>query len=300
MPLWEGVYRSSSEEKRLIKAHPGNAQTSIHLAYLAGSVTALLFLPRNYHNNNGDAFRHCFWSSLIAKEISTDWARLWTMAHEMNASPSNKYRQMDEFNNIQGTQILKSNPSLSTVSLIRRCLDLVENGSLREVKSGKLVPTTIDGFNLPHIFNAISEKATEVVGFMAQYYSESTQEIDGDGNTALHRCIMNDYQDGFNILIRVLDVNGSGADGLSPLMRCSLQGHGHKYARALLERGANANYQNPFTGETTLMLAAKFNNGEIVDILLPVANRDLRSFSGLRAYDMAMNEENIDIAKRLL
>ena len=300
MPIWEGVYRSSSEEKRLIKDHPESAQTSIHLAYLAGSITALLFLPRNYHNNNGDAFRHCLWSSLIAKEITPDWARLWTMAHEMDASLENKYRQMDEFNNLQGIHLLNNNSSLSSVKLIRRCFDLVETGSLKEIKSGKLVPTTIDGHNLPSIFNAISEKVTEVVEFLAHYYSEFTQEIDGDGNSALHRCILNDYQDGFSILIIILDVNEIGADGLSPIMQCSLQRHGHKYARALLEQGANTDYQDPFKGETALMLAARYGNSKMLDNLLPVANKGLKSLSGLRAYDMAVSEENMEIAKRLL
>ena len=113
MPVWEGVYNSSSEEKKLMKEHSEDSQRSINLAYLAGTTTLLFFFPRNYHNNNGDAFRHCFWSSIIAKEISPEWAHTWVMAHEADASLTNIHRLMDEYNNNQGINIFKNNPNAS-------------------------------------------------------------------------------------------------------------------------------------------------------------------------------------------
>lgn len=300
MPVWEGVYNSSSEEKKLMKEHSEDSQRSINLAYLAGTATLLFFFPRNYHNNNGDAFRHCFWSSIIAKEISPEWAHTWVMAHEADASLTNIHRLMDEYNNNQGINIFKNNPNASAGELINLCLKLIENGELKEVKKGKLVSTTLDGFNVPNIFRVISEKINEVVEFVARFHASHAQEKDQDGNTALHRCIMDDYEEGFNILVKILDANQPGMDDLSPLMICASQSHGHKYARALLDQGANADYQDPYEGETALMRAAAYGNREMVNLLLPVSNKRIESFSGSTAYDMAVTEENLDIAKLLI
>lgn len=300
MPVWEGVYKSSSEEKKLMKEHPEYSQRSINLGYLAGAITLSFFFPRNYHNNNGDAFRHCFWSSIIAKEVSPEWAHTWVMAHEADASPTNIYRLMDEYNNNQGINNFKNNPNVTVEELINLCLKLVESGELREVKKGKLVPTTLDGFNVPNIFSVISEKINEVVRFIARFHPRHALEKDQDGNTALHRCIIDDYEEGFNILVKILDANQPGMDDLSPLMLCSSKSNGYKYARVLIERGANADYQDPYEGETALMKAAVYGNREMVNLLLPVANKRIESFSGLTAYDMAVTEENLALAELLI
>ena len=69
MPIWEGIYNSSSEEKKLMKEHPEDSQRSINLGYLAGIITLNLFLPRNYHDNNGDAFRLTFFVKFRAENL---------------------------------------------------------------------------------------------------------------------------------------------------------------------------------------------------------------------------------------
>lgn len=221
-------------------------------------------------------------------------------AHEDIPDNNSISREMDTHNNDKGIRILEENPEATSAKIIQSCGELIRNGELRVIRKGKVQPTTLKGYNIPNIFRVISEKVSEVVEFVANFHSDRAQERDGDGNTALHRCIMDDYEEGFNILVKILDMNRSGMDGQSPLMLCSTLSHGHKYAKTLLDQGAIADYQDPHYGETALMIAAAYGNREMVNLLLPVSNKRIKSFSGSTAYDMAVTEENMDIAKLLI
>lgn len=83
-------------------------------------------------------------------------------------------------------------------------------------------------------------------------------------------------------------------------MVCSICSHGHKYAQRLMAKGADANYQEMNYGETALMMAATNDNRSMVNVLLPVSDKNIKSFNGLTAYDVAMNENNLEIAKLLI
>lgn len=259
-----------------------------------------MFYLRFGDGDDSDAFRHCLWAALIAKETDVSWAKRWTDAHEDTTDNNSASREMDIYNNDKGIRIVLENPEISSVMIIQSCVDLIENGELRIIKKGKIQPTSLNGFNVPNIFRVISEKLNDVIEFITSFHTTRAEETDEDGNTALHRCIVSDYEEGFNILVRFLDVNRPGMDGQSPLMLCSTLSHGYKYAKTLLDQGAIANYQDPHYGETALMLAAAYGRREIVNLLLPVTNKRIKSFSGVTAYDMAVNEGNMEIAKSLI
>jgi hypothetical protein len=178
-------------------------------------------------------------------------------------------RLMDEFNNSVGVSILGENSNYKISDLIFRCSELVIKGRLQKIKNDSLIPTTADGFNVPSIFKVISEKVDEVIEFISDYFKEKVYEVDGDGNTALHRCIMSDYESGFSILVDVIDVNKPGNSGQTSLMICSTCAQGYRYAQKLISKGADANYQDEYYGETALMKAAVYDNRKMVEILLP-------------------------------
>lgn len=296
----ENTYRPNKFEAELIKSHPKESELAIDMAYLSGAIMTYLFLSPYQQHNHADAFRHCFWSSSIAKWTSTDWAKQWTTAHEMHLPQDNLTRHMDEYNNLQGIKLIEANPNFTTVELIDQCLKLIQEGKLSEIQNKKLIPTTLRGFNLPNIFRTIIDEFDEILAYLAKYYPEVAREKNGDDDTALHLCIMSDYEYGFNLLVDVVNVNEPGNSGISPLMKCARFSYGYKYAQKLLERGANPDYQDPYQGETALMDAAVYGNKEMIDLLLPVSDKKIESFNGFTAYDLAMNENHFEAAKLLL
>lgn len=301
MTVWEGAYNSNDFEKKLMSKSPKESQIAINLAYVSGSTTALLFMPRNYHDNNGDAFRHCFWSALISKHTSPEWAKKWVMAHEQHLPQNNETRIMDEHNNLQGIDLVLKNPGIESSEIIKLCLLLIEEGKLLEIKKDKLVPTTLDGFNLPSIFEAIHETINELLEYLVKNYEKIVTKKDRDKNTALHRAILNDYKDGFKILLDsgLIAVDSPGESGESCLMLCAQYLNKKAYAQALISAGANPNFQAQSSGETALMQAARCNNLEMISLLLPLSNKKITSSNGYTAYDFAMNENNFEIATLL-
>lgn len=298
--LDEYTYKPNPFEKKLIEENPVYSKISIDSAYLAQSIMTFLYLHPFHQHNNGDAFRHCLWSSIMAKETTSEWALRWGTAHEEIFAKDNLSRIMDESNNSKGVLLIKESKPYAISDLIFRCSQLIHQGQLLKISNGQLVTTESSGFNIPNVFYVISEKANDVLSFIADYYSEKTLELDQEGNTALHRCIFEDNKQGFDILIKVLDVNTAGNSGLTPLMICSTLSYGHKYGIELIAKGADPIKANKLNGETALMLAAVYNNKEMVDLLLPISNKNAKSLDGFTAYDFAVNENHLAIAKLLI
>jgi hypothetical protein len=87
---------------------------------------------RNGRNDRTDAFRHCFWSSVLSRDIGYHWAKLFTDAHETNPDNPPDEKEMDLHNNSVGLKIgfyyfiPDSNTNLSD-----KCFKALENGELK-------------------------------------------------------------------------------------------------------------------------------------------------------------------------
>ena len=87
---------------------------------------------RNGRNDRTDAFRHCFWSSVLSRDIGYYWAKLFTDAHETNPDNPADEKEMDLHNNSVGLKIgfyyfiPDSNTNLSD-----KCNKALENGELK-------------------------------------------------------------------------------------------------------------------------------------------------------------------------
>ncbi|MFP5489874.1 MAG: ankyrin repeat domain-containing protein [Bacteriovoracia bacterium] len=300
MSLSEWVYKPNKYEKKLMEEDSRLANIAIDCAILAQAAMTILYLTPFQQHNNGDAFRHCFWSALISNRTNPDWALLWTTAHEEILPTENITRIMDLKNNAAGIQIFKENLKSKESDLIYYCLEKIKNGELSRIENGTIVPTNTIGFNIPSIFFAISQRADVIVSYLSSYHFDSINEIDGDMNSALHRCILDNYEEGFKILLDVIDVNRRGSSDLTPLMVSAGCPHGVEYAQALLNRGANPNLQEKFYLETALIIAASSGDKRMVELLIPFSDKSIKSKNGFNAYDKAMNEGHLEIAKLLL
>lgn len=89
----------------------------------------------NGHNDKSDAFRHCFWSATLARDIGTFWAKAFTDAHESNPGQPPAEKEMDLHNNGVGLSIgtYYFIPD-SDKSLSEQCYKALQDGKLKVIK----------------------------------------------------------------------------------------------------------------------------------------------------------------------
>ena len=86
----------------------------------------------NGHNDRSDAFRHCFWSSMLARDLGYFGAKAFTDAHESNPANPAGEKAMDLHNNGVGLKIgfFYFIPDSDT-ALSDKCFKALQNGELK-------------------------------------------------------------------------------------------------------------------------------------------------------------------------
>jgi hypothetical protein len=84
---------------------------------------------RNGHNDRSDAFRHCFWSALLARDIGYAAALRFTTAHESSPTNDSAEKAMDMHNNSIGLRIGRAKGS--DLALSHRCMAALNSRQLK-------------------------------------------------------------------------------------------------------------------------------------------------------------------------
>lgn len=124
-----GQYRRlTPQEQAYLRNNPHHAMILKEARELAFAETIRRF-RRNGHNDKSDAFRHCFWSALLARDIGFQDAMRFTTAHE--SSPKNRLeeKRMDLHNNRVGLNIGRSTGTNEILSA--RCMAALRAGKLK-------------------------------------------------------------------------------------------------------------------------------------------------------------------------
>lgn len=89
----------------------------------------------NGHNDRSDAFRHCFWSATLSRDIGLLTAKMFTDAHETNPGQPADEKEMDLHNNSVGMKIgtFFFFPDSDT-SLSEKCFNALQGGELKVLK----------------------------------------------------------------------------------------------------------------------------------------------------------------------
>lgn len=124
-------YNLTEGEKAYVKSHPWNAAQIAWDKEKAFDETVRRF-ARNGHNDASDAFRHCFWSALLARDIGEADAKVFTDLHE--SSPMNPVleKSMDLHNNRVGISIGKNGGEDGYLS--DQCYKALLQGKLRVIR----------------------------------------------------------------------------------------------------------------------------------------------------------------------
>lgn len=92
------------------------------------------FPAASLHNGEGDAFRHCYWSALMARDIGFSSTKSITDAHEdFDGNPPDE-KEMDLHNNLRGIVIGISNKKASDKELADLCQRALRGGTLKVLK----------------------------------------------------------------------------------------------------------------------------------------------------------------------
>lgn len=118
----------TSDEKIYIFMYPEHA-TAIKASKETAYAETRRRFGRNGHNDRSDAFRHCFWSALLSREIGYAAALRFTTAHESSPSNDPSEKVMDLHNNSVGLKIGRAKGSDQALS--HRCMAALNSGQLK-------------------------------------------------------------------------------------------------------------------------------------------------------------------------
>lgn len=122
-------YKLNELEKKYLYKNP-------HKAFLINKVTSIAFeetrkrfiKSENFHNNQADAFRHCYWSALLVKNLGYIEAKKFSDMHEEgnNKNPIAE-KKMDLHNNKIGLQLGKFIRTKNNQKIANACFEAIEN-----------------------------------------------------------------------------------------------------------------------------------------------------------------------------
>ena len=87
---------------------------------------------RNGRNDKSDAFRHCFWSATLSRDIGYKNALEFTNTHESSPLNIAEEKTMDFHNNSDGLRI--GIPNSDNTKLSKMCNDALSAGKLKVIK----------------------------------------------------------------------------------------------------------------------------------------------------------------------
>ena len=90
--------------------------------------------PQN--NDHNDAFRHAYWSALMAFNIGLDFAEEYTISHERIPGNEPEREAMDLYNNEVGRSIVERNPRASECDLAGLVASALDSGGLLVIGPG--------------------------------------------------------------------------------------------------------------------------------------------------------------------
>lgn len=128
---YDSFQRLTGAEKWYVLTHPHHISTIQSNAEKALAEARRQYPNGGQHNGTADAFRHCYWSALLARDIGADNAKAFTDAHEdYEGNPAGE-KAMDLHNNAAGIAIGRAHPNATDQELIGQCINAVNDGRLQ-------------------------------------------------------------------------------------------------------------------------------------------------------------------------
>lgn len=138
----------NSEEKKLVVLHPAEALTVYAMSTRATQLAITYFTDGNADNNNGNAFKHAYWNTLLTVELGYNGAKRWATAHEHGQTGLNTTMDLrnNEEGRLAGEMIVDFYDTLygrkPTYAEARNAIfSRIDRGELVRIINNSLVPT---------------------------------------------------------------------------------------------------------------------------------------------------------------
>ena len=128
LSIYDQFKQLTPQEQHYIAAHPRNAFAIRSAKELAFEETKKRF-GFNGRNDRSDAFRHCFWSAVLARDIGYSGAFQFTTAHESSPLNPKDEKEMDLHNNQVGLSLGRAGGSDQILG--QRCMAALLGGQLK-------------------------------------------------------------------------------------------------------------------------------------------------------------------------
>ena len=133
MDLYDRYQNLRQAEKDFLWVHPIAASDFKSNASTALEEAQKRFSKATLHNGSGDAFRHCFWSAMNARDQGKELAKSFGDAHETFDGNPEPEKSMDLHNNGVGYEIGGGVPGVSDRSLALMCVQAWASGKLIQI-----------------------------------------------------------------------------------------------------------------------------------------------------------------------
>jgi len=131
--IYDKYKNLKDKEKEFLWSHPIAAADFNSNSSTALSEARKRFSAATLHNGSGDAFRHCFWSAMNARDQGKELAKNFGDAHEdFDGNPTNE-KTMDLHNNGVGYEIGSQSPGAPDRHLIIMCTQAWAAGKLVQI-----------------------------------------------------------------------------------------------------------------------------------------------------------------------
>ncbi len=130
MEIYDKYKNLRQAEKDFLFWHPFAAIDFNSNASTALAEAQKRFSSSSLHNGSGDAFRHCFWSAMNARDQGEDIAKQFGDAHEDFTGNPEKEKTMDLNNNQVGYGIGKNLYGATDRHLAVLCVEAWASGKL--------------------------------------------------------------------------------------------------------------------------------------------------------------------------
>ena len=135
MDIYDQYKKLSDDERDFIWSHPGAAMDFDANATVARHEAERSFSAMTLHNGSADAFRHCYWSAMNARDQGKSLAKEFGDAHENYVGNPAAEKAMDLHNNGVGYDIGAKAYGASDRHLAVLCVQAWGAGKLVQIKS---------------------------------------------------------------------------------------------------------------------------------------------------------------------
>ena len=275
----------NKNEKILANQDPEKASLTLRLSLKAMFEEKVRYTNNGEDGTNSNAFLHAYWASLLAKNISPDWAKQWTDAHEEDHFII--HSQMDIYNNTLGIRNYLEHREKTNDELANWIEEVIDSGQGKRIQNNIIIPTSKEEKRNLNIFELIIESG---ISLISKLIAGSSHFRNKDGMTPLIFAVSLENTEAVKIVLKHSNLEDYDESEETALFH-AITTTSFEIPCLLINAGAQINVQNK-QNNTPLMKSVLLKNLAVAkELIRNGADTKIKNSEGFTAYDLAKLEE---------